>query len=406
MTVLRTLAKRTGGATADVLRHAPGSSAGWGPIRHRPAVSIQDWLSQGGATAGSQLVPVFPAAETLRTRPVYADPPVSTNFDRTSRGKVKPGYVGMISQGRYWGRDYGLILTPDDYLLSDLSLPWSRIKGGEPDGFQFPSLPPLERVTGTAAVINTYFASNYHHFLLDTLPKFGLLIAAGFPLESIDYFVLPVERHAWHAHLLKLLNIPESKIIGSLQTTHLQADRLLVPSYTEPGPEHDTYDYSPFGLNFVRDLVLNAPHFPHHETYPKRVLLTRERTKTRRLMPEDLNRQIEEQLGFTRIFAEDLTVSQQAACFAQAEVVVMPTGGGLASAVFCRPGALFVELFSPYYYPSFSIPLTSTLGVRYAALVGDAFRPDLPAESTVEGNGLDIVFKDYPLVQRLAALLE
>jgi hypothetical protein len=65
-----------------------------------------------------------------------------------------------------------------------------------------------------------------------------------------------------------------------------------------------------------------------------------------------------------------LSVAQQAALLAEAEVVLAIHGSGLTNIVFCQPGTKVVELFSPYYvYPCYWL-LSNLMQLEYYYLLG------------------------------------
>lgn len=50
-------------------------------------------------------------------------------------------------------------------------------------------------------------------------------------------------------------------------------------------------------------------------------------------------------LGFERVLCENLSFAKQVACFADAQFVVGPHGGGLTNTMWCSPGTKVLELF-------------------------------------------------------------
>jgi len=53
-------------------------------------------------------------------------------------------------------------------------------------------------------------------------------------------------------------------------------------------------------------------------------------------------------LGFKPVWLERLPLAQQIELFYRAECVIGPHGAGLTNLLFCRPGALAIELGTPY----------------------------------------------------------
>ncbi len=143
------------------------------------------------------------------------------------------------------------------------------------------------------------------------------------------------------------------------------------------------FDYTPEGLRFVRELFLNGNPFLEKQ-HPTRILVSRERANARRVVQvERINPALAE-LSFEKILLEDHTLLEQAALFHHAECIVMPTGGNLANLVFCRPGTVVIELFSPSYCPPFTYAFMGEIGLRYYGLVAEKI--SRPKPDAREGN--------------------
>jgi capsular polysaccharide biosynthesis protein len=356
----------------------PGSSIHFGPPRRSASTtSLHD---------PSALIrhAIFPARTAMRSVPERADPPLSSCMDRPRQAEVKEVFVAELPRGRYWGRFNGYIIDGHDTLLTDLS-PTFHSPGNRHDGLNQLKLPPVREVPGTVAVINTLFANNFHHWLLDAVPRFEWLRRAGFAWGEIDHFILPRKFLRYHAETMELLGIDKSKVISSSADLHVRADRLLAPSHSEPSNQPGEYNYTPEGLQFVRDLLLKKNPFRAH-TYPKRILISRERASSRRIIQaERVHRLLAEQ-GFAKVLLEDHSLLEQAAMFEQANCIVMPTGGNLANFVFCGSGTMGVEIFSKSYVPPFTYAFMDQIGLRYYGLVAETDSLSTPDALINEGD--------------------
>jgi len=354
---------------ARLLRHAPGSSRLYGPPRRFLADTI------AAAPAGTVRT-LSPRRQVPRAMPTHADPTMADRLRGISSAVIKPRFVAELPRGRLWGRAYGYVIDADDALHGDVSPCFDDFNPdvrAVHDGLRQPWLPRVRRVAGTVAVLHTLFCENFHHWLLDAVPKLGLLREAGWRLDRIDWFTLPaVARQRWHRETFERLGLPEARILWTSASTHVEADCLLVPSYSEPGREPEKFDYTPEGLAFVRELFGDAPNAAPRARGPARIVVSRERTTARRWLAGDADRGRLAAAGFEKICLEDYSLAAQAALFRDARVIVMPTGGGLANLAHASPGARVVELFSPAYLPTFSVGLCAALGLEYHALVGDA----------------------------------
>lgn len=375
--VARRLAVAVRSGASAALRALPGSSQGFGPPRHYIPDTLE-WSRRGIATASHAVAvrELTPGREVPRAQLLHADPPMAARLPGSGRAAIKPRYVAELQGGRYWGRGYGYTIDAADALHGALSpcLDDAPAPGAERvpvhDGLCQPWLPRVQEIGGTVAVLSTLFCENFHHWLLDCVPKFGLLREAGWDLAQIDRFVLPAgARHAWHREVLERLGVPGEKILPSTAQTHLRAPRLLVPSYSEPGREPEKYDYTPEGLALVRELFAASPADGSQPNWPERIVVSRERAAERRWLGGEVGYRRLAAAGFVKVLLEDHSLAVQAAYFRHARVIVMPTGGGLANLVHCSPGARVIELFHPAYLPTFSTGLCASLGLEYVALV-------------------------------------
>lgn len=357
----------------------PGSSINFGPPRRETTTaSLND---------PSALIkhPILPARTSLRSAMELADPPLDEWMRQPRPAEIKEIFVAELPQGRYWGRFHGYIVDRNDTLLTDLS-PTFRPRDKRHDGLDQLKLPPLRELGGTVAVINTLFSSNFHHWLLDTLPRFEWLHRAGWNWDDIDHFIVSPELLRFHLETLEILGIDKCKVICSSPQLHVRADRLLAPCHSEPANAPLDYYYTPEGLRFAREIGLkNNPYL--QQKYPRRIIISREKAKSRRLVQAERANQALFAQGFEKVLLEDYSLQEQAAFFHQADCIVMPTGGNLANFVFCRPGTVAIELFSRNYVPPFTYSLMDEIGLRYYGVVAEKVSRPHPG---ARGNDEDI----------------
>jgi len=368
--------RSTAGRLAALL---PGSSIRFGPPRRVATTSSLD--------APSSVIrhSILPARTAPHTTMELADPPLDEWLQQPRPADIREIYVAELRRGRYWGRFHGYIIDRHDTLLTDLS-PTFRPQDKRHDGLNQLRLPPLRELRGTVAVINTLFSSNFHHWLLDTLPRFEWLRRAGWSWDAIDHFIVSPELLRFHHETLALLGIDKTKLICSGPDLHVRADLLLAPSHSEPANEPLQHYYTPEGLRFVRELGLkDNPFLP--QKHPGRIIISREKAKSRRLVQAGRANELLLAQGFEKILLEDYSFQEQAAFFHHADCIVMPTGGNLANFVFCRPGAVAIELFSRGYVPPFTYSLMDEIGLRYYGIVADKISRPHP---DARGNDEDI----------------
>jgi capsular polysaccharide biosynthesis protein len=370
-------------AVAAGLRGLPGTSRVIGAPRGLYA-TLEQWAAKEAGRGKNDYIALAPARPEERPVPVIADAPIRALFERMTVGQVKPQAVAVLEGGRYWGRGFGYIISREDALVCRLSPEFTGFGAldnppARHDGRRAWKLPRVKKFRGRLLALNTLFCSNFHHWLLDTVPKFELLRRAGLNWKELDGVVFDYRDNRWQNEVLEILGVPREKIVRSTAGTHLEADELIVPIYGEPGGCPEKYSYSPEGTAFVRELLAPAP--PPQAR--RRILLSRKQAGARRLHAEDAVLEALKPLGFEAHCMENYTLREQAALFAGANAVVMPHGGGLANCVFLPRGAAVVELFDPSYLPTFMMPLAARMGLRYAALVGAAGTPEQAAAQEI-----------------------
>jgi len=255
--------------------------------------------------------------------------------------KPTPQFVAILSGGRVVGTDYfdnihAAVISPDGKLLWDVSVEFTQPEGHSL--FSLPSLPPLTRIPGTAAVLTSSVSYNYYHWMFDVIVRFGLLRLTG--IEP-DCYILNRRISPFQRETLQGLGIPPEKIVECRHDTHLEAERLVVPSMTGYAMQP-----SKWACETLRRYFLTGPGIEPAGGY-ERIYISRRHASNRRVANEDEVAELLKAYGFRCVTLESFPVSRQAGIFAAAQVIVAPHGAGLTNLVFCGPGTKVIELFSP-----------------------------------------------------------
>jgi hypothetical protein len=272
-------------------------------------------------------------------------------------------FVGIIPGGRAI-YDYGVVLTPDNKLLVDIS---PVLGGGHPSTHPVlwePYLPPLRKLDTQVAVISSQAHQRYFHWLFDIVPRFDLIRRSK---VHVDQYLVNTE-HSFQRETLEILGIPAAKVISPSADTHIQAQTLIVPSL--PG---QLGLMTPRSCEFLRKTFLGTS-FPNSSAN-RVIYVTRRDALTRRVLNEEelLNRM--SRYDVETITLEDMTVSRQAGLFANALLIIAPHGAGLANTVFCPKHSAVIE-FMPETYenPCFEI-LAGFLSLRYVRIPSRSVSP-------------------------------
>ncbi|WP_293089547.1 tetratricopeptide repeat protein [Okeania sp. SIO3B5] len=248
--------------------------------------------------------------------------------------------------------------------------------------FTTEELPPLKQINGTVAVLSGLSGNVYFHWMVDILPRIEILRRNGINFEQIDWFLINSTKQPFQKETLRILGIPEDKIIESDRHPYIQAKKLIVPSFSGHLAWAERW-----ALEFHRQVFLNRSlstvfkdGFKQKEnqnnqviSYPERIYISRNKAKYRRVIHEEKVIDLLSQYGFITIELETLSVVEQASLFANAKVIVSPHGSGLTNIMFCTPETTVIELVSPNYIKHYYWAIAQQLGLKYYYLVGEEF---------------------------------
>ena len=302
--------------------------------------------------------------------PKTSDAEIHFSF-RFGEAIALPGsFVATLPNGRFWlsaDQTSSALFTADDRLIGDLSPQFPLLSPGHPDQqssqrFSAPIAEPVRSIEGTVVLLAGLTNDLYFHWLLDILPRWNLVQRSGVEWSQIDWVVVS-DRLPFQRETLDRLGIPVSKRLAIEQGRHLQADRLIVPSYPGVPAWMPCWAGDWLQQTFLTDRATS-------EKPTTRLYISRSQTTSRRILNEAAVLELLQPYGFQCVCLESLSVQAQATLLASAEIVVGAHGGGLTNLVFCQPGTKVIELFSPrYVYPCYWW-LSNLMQLQYAYLLG------------------------------------
>jgi hypothetical protein len=276
------------------------------------------------------------------------------------RGYFKDCFILEIPNGRVQGQE-GYVFFDNTFIQE---MVWA-------DRYEYllniPQLPSdaYQKISGRVAVIAQHAHSNYCHFFNEVLGRLALL-----EMHGIEYDYLYVMCHSKFVRdALRLWGIDESKIIHPT-TSHfgVQADTLIVPSLvlnTNNGFWHAGVNAHPYTLKYVREKLLKAAQQEiSKDRFSHRVFISRRDAPSRNILNEDEIVELFKTKGFERYDTGKMSVVEQIALFANADIVVGEHGAGLTNILFCKEGALVIELFQNLIDTSFWFP-AQVLNLNY-----------------------------------------
>jgi hypothetical protein len=294
--------------------------------------------------------------------------------------------VASLPRGRVLGPHRAVITGAGD-LVQEVSRYFGTSRPLEHPLFLNPSPPPVHEVPGRLGVLAARGDSNYYHFLIDVLPRLGVLEQAVGAPEPDQWYVsvtLPFQ-----GQLLDLLGLKADQRLDAASVPHVRAAELVVPGLpatTEKNP--------PWVVSWLRSRLLPGVDVSGPRT---RIYVTRGTSANNRAVRNEAAvGSLLESYGFVGIDPGSLSVEEQIRTFARAELIVAAHGAALANLVFCSPGTRVIELFPAGYllpdywrlasgvpgleYRYLSAPARGGFGLRNrgAAIVAD-IEVDLPA---------------------------
>jgi glycosyltransferase involved in cell wall biosynthesis len=286
-------------------------------------------------------------------------------FLEHQRGTHPTSFVAELRGGRVWGYYNSAVLTADGRLIPELSKDmWGPAIHKI---YTRTHLAPPRPLPGrTLSLITPEAAGNYHHWMIDLLPRVDLVQRAGWDLSAFDHILIKDRRLPFQRETLQRLGIDEARLIHVREQDHFQADHLVVPSL-----HLNNTRVRPRDLNYVRHLFRPAnPAAPHRRLY-----LGRRDAAYRHIVNEGPFLALLERHGFEEVSMSGRTVADQARLMAEAEVVIGPNGSALANLVFASPTCHMIELFAPGWVVPFDWMLSAHIGMKHTAIIGRGRRP-------------------------------
>jgi capsular polysaccharide biosynthesis protein len=296
----------------------------------QPAPSIENVTSH-------VIVPTDPSTQVEPARLTYSGPcprelatPPATHMPAT----LYEARVGKV----FVGREQTTLILDKDHYFAGVSTPASQWIAPA-----FAEAPGETKLSGTAAILFADGATLFSHWMFDLLPKVEVLRRAGWTPDRIDYYVVNALRTNFQVETLEALGISSQKVIVAGGRV-VSADRLLIPSRIRSGLRTP-----PWVRRFVNETF--APRDARDrrpDTATLRLHISRADARRRRVLNEDVVREILERKGFQTVFAERHSVAGFADLISRAEQIVAPHGAGVMNVAFAQPHVRLLEAYGAH----------------------------------------------------------
>ncbi|MCX5923210.1 MAG: glycosyltransferase family 61 protein [Candidatus Dependentiae bacterium] len=306
--------------------------------------------------------------------PLKANPPLF----QPSQGMLQGTFVLTIPQGQVYfqPKDIAGIILASGSIVEEMLWPSKEAFFGRHKKFQLLDLPEDGfKVEGRMAVITQEVAGCYGHWLIEVLGRLALLERYG---VQYDKLYVP-QNYPFQKESLALWGIDQEKIIDSFQVPLVKAQELVVPSLVcrkSPALPRKPLCCM-YSVKWIVEYVRNKflPILSREQMdkqFSKKIFISRNDAGSRRVINEDDLFALFEPLGFERYFLTELSFIEQVGLFANAEIIIGPSGSGLTNLIFCNPGTCIVELFQARGDCTFFY-LSQLIGLKHICLQSMTF---------------------------------
>jgi hypothetical protein len=256
-------------------------------------------------------------------------------FAESRRETINRVAVVELPGGRVLGRHHAVITNAGDF-VEEICWYFNTSRPAEHPMYLHPFPQPPLQVSGRLGVLASRGDRVYYHFLIDVLPRLGVLEQCP-EVAPPDRWYVPANLPFQH-QLLDMIGIGADQRVDSSDAPHVQAGCLVVPGLPGTNVQNPAWVVA-----FLRERLLPAgiERIPGRNLY-----VTRGDSPNNRIVRnEDEVLRALRGRGFRRIDPGKMPVADQIRAFAEADVIVSPHGSALANIVFASPGACLIELF-------------------------------------------------------------
>lgn len=350
----------------DLLRKTKGALVRSIPQGSPPSVEVFDSPTPVslGPDDGADASGLRPVSITPASYQASFEPPLPAKFEGWSP------LVATVPRGRIVGVGAGVVDAQGRVVKQSL---WDEDHFRRDFGRRLPS----DRVShpGAATSLLTLWHENYYHWLIDALPRLGVLEAAGRNFRELP-IIVPDPLTRFQSQSLDALGIGTDQRIP-FDGSSVRVDELVWASAAAP---------IGFCSSFIPRWLRNQfvpPEGPSAsvdgEVRQRRRLFVSRRVRS--VANEEELWPILDRHRFELVRPETLSFTDQVALFASAEMVVGPHGAGMANVVFGRDLSV-LELFQPGYLNTGPAQVCRAAGHVYRAMVGTPVARPGPAKDT------------------------
>ena len=188
---------------------------------------------------------------------------------------------------------------------------------------------------------------NYWHWMLDTLPKVGILEKANINLKNY-FFLVPGLNQKFQQESLKALGIKDNQLLDGGKYKNIKAFQLIVvdhPVVFRNNPTSSLLNIPEWIIKWHKKKYLNKKNRSLLKF--KKIYITRKSKKdfdNRKILNEKEVKKFLVNKGFKIFCLEELTFFQQISLFYNAKIIIGLHGAGLTNVIFCKPNTKIFEI--------------------------------------------------------------
>lgn len=262
-------------------------------------------------------------------------------------------FVDVISDGSVWYDDFNIALFDgdsnrfNDHPVSIGYGPMLQHLKTQRDAF---------RIEGTAMLLGARGSCGFGHWMLDTLPALDAIEKCGFPIASIDKFIISGADLGFKRSTLESIGISSDRIYDVAQNPHVCADKLIVADVvTNMARRMGSWVPGFLRKEFLLKQFEGKERDHNNTIRNRRLYISRGGVGTRGVENEEELVKFIEQYGFEHITIESMSLQEQALLFNECETIIAPHGAALTNMAHCRQGTKVIEFFNAHIEPCFWI---------------------------------------------------
>ena len=243
------------------------------------------------------------------------------------------------------------------------------------------------RLPGEHVLIGGIGLKVFGHWLIDVLPKFGVLQAAGYDIDTLSYLV-PAAMRGFGREFLRLLGIrPDQLVDYDPAQESLLCDTLIIPTVLTDGARVSPMMRDATRLLLDRFAATSGPLA--QPGTPARLFFSRATvSQTRRLTNRDRIEALAAAAGFTVLAPETIPLLDQLRILAGARAIMGEYGSALHASIFAPRGTVICALHGDIPHPHFvqtglGAALEQPTGYVFGAITGRGEGPTPPHEFEV-----------------------